>query len=574
MSSYLRISTGMCTVIVATVAACATAVLVAQGPNQPPDVTIDAATRAEVIAGALDALTTSYVFPDVAQKMVDAIRARHQRKEYDAITSGREFAQRLTEHLREVSGDLHLAVHVTPPGAPPPPPPAPTGALTLDEEVRIVLGRRNFGFERVERLAGNIGYIDMRGFMSPKFAGETAVAAMSFVANCDAVIVDLRQNGGGDPAMVAFITSYFVGPEAVHLNDFYSRPTNDTHASWTAQYVPGKRLLEQDLYILTSSETFSGAEEFTYNLKHLERATVVGETTAGAAHTIQGQRLNDRFAMSLPSGRPINPLTKTNWEGVGIEPHVRVASEHALEAAHWMALQKQQQRLGFDAPWLRSETATALSDLGLSLGALTTSIAAPDGVMAIPASRASDDFESGTLNGWRVHRRGAGNWFTYSNGKTPPDRSRTDRNFPFDVPNPPQGTFAAVSDGAGPGRRILYRDVSLDGRYQLRLTVFYANTGRFSAATATSRNTVSREQHYRIDVLSGDAPIDSAVPGHVLATVFQAQPGDPARRDPGEVVVDLSAWAGETVRLRLIAADNMGPLRAGVDNVRFEPVGR
>ena len=284
----------------------ASPVLVPQVAAPPSDITLDAAARAAVIDGALEALNASYVFPEVAKKMAEAIRARQERKEYDAITSGRQFAQTLTEHLRAVSHDLHLSVNFTQQA--PPPPPAAGGGQTLEERQRTLAGRQNFGFARVERLAGNIGYVDIRGFMAPAIAGETATAAMNFLAGTDAVIFDVRQNGGGDPTMVAFITSYLVGPQAVHLNDFYSRPANDTRPSWTLPYVPGRRLTNKDVYILTSARTFSGAEEFTYNLKHLKRATVIGERTGGGAHTVAGRRINSQFAINVPSGRPINAV--------------------------------------------------------------------------------------------------------------------------------------------------------------------------------------------------------------------------------------------------------------------------
>ena len=165
--------------------------------------------------------------------MEAAIRARQRRGEYDAITSGRQFAQLLTDHLREVSHDWHLSVDAMPQGPPPPPPPPSAVPQTLEERQRAQAARQNFEFVRVERLAGNIGYVELRGFMPPAVAGETAAAAMTFVASADAVIFDLRQNGGGDPAMVAFLTSYLFGPRPVRLNDFYSRTTNQTRQSWT-----------------------------------------------------------------------------------------------------------------------------------------------------------------------------------------------------------------------------------------------------------------------------------------------------------------------------------------------------
>jgi hypothetical protein len=544
----------------------------AQSP-QPPDVTVDGAMRSEVIDGALRALADAYVFPDMARAMTDTIRARQQRGEYEPISSGRELAERLTAHLREVSRDQHLSVALIPPGPPLPPPP-PGGAQTLEERQRTIAGRQNFGFARVERLAGNVGYLDLRAFMPPALAAETATAAMTFLSSSDALIVDLRQNGGGDPTMVAFLTSYLFGRRAVHLNDFYSRPTNETRASWTLAYVPGRRLPDADVYVLTSSRTFSGAEEFAYNLKHLKRATIVGETTGGGAHTVGGRRINDRFAIMVPSGRPINAVTKSNWEGVGVEPDVKMAGDQALKGAHLLALEKQQQRLGPDAAGLVNEVKTMLQTLRNELGALAPSIPRPDGPSAVPASRSNEDFESGSLSAWRTDVKGAGAWVLYDHGKTSPAPALDDPNFPFDVPDPPQGKRAAIVVANAPGRRILYRDVTLDGAYRLRMSVFYANAGRFSPIASSPQNTISDEQQFRIDLVVPTAQLDTTATEDILATIFRAQPDAPARREPADIVIDLSPWSGRTVRLRVAVADNQGPLRAGIDHIRFEPVGR
>ena len=544
----------------------------AQGPPQPPDATIDAATRNEVIDGALKALNDAYVSPEIARKMEEAIRSRQQRREYDAVTSGRQLAQMLTDHLREVSHDRHLSVNFMPQGPPPIGPPQPGGGQTLEERQRTILGRQNFGFARVERLAGNIGYVDLRGFMPPAVAGETATAAMTFLASSDAVIFDLRQNGGGDPSMVAFLTSYLFGTQPVHLNDFYSRVSNETRQSWTLPYVPGARLTDKDVYILTSARTFSGAEEFTYNLKNLKRAIVVGETTGGGAHTVSGRRINSRFSIAVPSGQPINAVTGANWEGVGVEPDVKVSADDALKAAHFMALEKQRQALPPDAAGLRNEVARTIETVRAELGAAVSSIEAFESRRSVPASKASEDFESGTLANWIVDRRGPGGWYAYTNGKTTPDPARNDPAFPFDIPDPPQGKAAAVTEENGPGRFILYRDVALDGRYRLRMTIFYVNAGTFSAAPTSSRNTITEEQQYRIDLVSPAAPLDSVARDHVLATIFEAKPGDPPRRQPTEVTFDLSPWNGQTVRLRLAVGENQAPLRAGVDDIRFERI--
>lgn len=302
-----------------------------------PDRTITATTRAEVIDGVLRKLNASYVFPEVAGKMEAAIRERLKNGEYEAITSARAFAAALTEHLQAVSHDKHLRVLYS--FAPLPAEPEGSDG-TPAADLRQTSRRFNFGFEKVERLAGNVGYLDLRYFDSPEIGGDTATAALGFLANTDALVIDLRQNGGGEPAMIALLSSYLFPPEPVHLNSLYWRPTDTTQQFWTLPYVPGKRYLGKEVYVLTSKRTFSGAEEFAYNLKNLKRATLIGETTGGGAHPGGMERISDHFAVWVPTGRAINPISKTNWEGTGVTPDVPIAADQALETAHRMALKK------------------------------------------------------------------------------------------------------------------------------------------------------------------------------------------------------------------------------------------
>lgn len=315
--------------------------VLAQGPmrGDQPDLTLDAATRTQVIEGVLKRLNDSYVFPEVAKKMEAAVRERMQRNEYDSITSAKAFAEKLTADLQDVSHDKHLRVRYSYEAIPAN---EMRGEPTPAEQERFrQFGRRiNWGFERVERLPGNIGYIDYRGFMAPKEAADTLAAAMNFLANTDALIFDLRRNGGGEPEMVALICSYLFGETPVHLNDLYWREGNRTEEFWTLKSVAGKRYEGKDVYILTSNRTFSGAEEFSYNLKNLKRATLVGETTGGGAHPGGGFRINEHFGMFVPTGRAINPITKTNWEGTGVKPDVETPAEQALKTAHMLAVQK------------------------------------------------------------------------------------------------------------------------------------------------------------------------------------------------------------------------------------------
>ena len=184
-----------------------------------------------------------------------------------------------------------------------------------------------------------------------------------------------------------------------------------------------------------------------------------------------------------------------------------------------------------------------------------------------------EDFESGTLNDWRVATGGSGGWFVYADGQTAPDPAQSDPNVPFDLPDPPQGTLAAVTDMNGPGTRILYRDLTLDGRFTVHMTVFYESSAPLRSPDTLAYDGSEPNQQFRIDLVDPSAPIDSLADGDVLVKVFHTSPGDPNRLEPTEVSLDVSRWTGETVRLRLAATDNSGPLRVGVDNIGFQPVG-
>lgn len=307
--------------------------------DEQPDTTIDAATRKQVVEAVLKQLDESYVFPEVAKKMEDAIRGRMQKKEYDSITSAKDLAQTLTTHLQEVSRDKHLRVRYSHEPIPARAARAEPGAAER-ERFRQMGKRLNYGFEKVERMPGNIGYLELRGFLDPEEGAETVASAMNFLNNTDSLIIDLRRNGGGTPAMVALISSYLFGSEPVHLNDIYRREDNRTQEFWTLKNVAGKRYEGKDVYVLTSSYTFSGAEEFSYNLKNLKRATIIGETTGGGANPGGMFRLTEHFGAFIPTGRAINPITKTNWEGTGVKPDIDVPADQALKTAHLLAVQK------------------------------------------------------------------------------------------------------------------------------------------------------------------------------------------------------------------------------------------
>jgi hypothetical protein len=297
---------------------------------------VDAALRARVIDATIAKLNELYIFPETAKKMEEALREFQRKAAYDAITDARAFATLLTEQLRAVSHDKHLRVEFEPTAL-------PEGDLKPTDEdnarVKEQMKRTNCGFRKSERLDGNVGYIKFDFFGDVEICGPMATAALDALGDVDALIFDLRTNGGGEPEMVAFVLSRLF-EKRTHLNDIYERKGNQTTEYWTKPEVPGKKFPTQPVFVLTSKNTFSGAEEFTYNLKNLKRATIIGETTGGGAHPTMGARLDEHFMISVPSARAINPITKTNWEGTGVEPDVKVAADQALDTAKKLAAER------------------------------------------------------------------------------------------------------------------------------------------------------------------------------------------------------------------------------------------
>jgi retinol-binding protein 3 len=300
------------------------------------DPKVDAATRTRVLDAVVAKLHEHYVFPDVAKKMEQALRDHQKQGAYDAIEDSRSLAALLTKHLQAVSHDRHLHVNFSPmivPAGDPEP------SAEDKAKFREHLDKINCGFEKAERLDGNIGYVKFNMFGETEICGPKATAALASLGKVDALIFDMRDNGGGHPEMVAFVTSYLFA-KRTHLNDIYERKDNKTTQYWTKPEVPGTKFAKQPVFVLTSSRTFSGAEEFTYNLKNLKRATIIGETTGGGAHPTRGARIDDHFMIGVPFARAINPITKTNWEGTGVEPDVKVPADQALETAKKLAAEK------------------------------------------------------------------------------------------------------------------------------------------------------------------------------------------------------------------------------------------
>lgn len=312
---------------------------VAQVQAGPADLPINAATRTQVLDAVLSRLNESYVLPEVAAQMEKSIRTRMQQGEYDKINSSALLAQTLTTHLAEVAKDKHLGVGFS---YDPIPLSSEQKETSLEdrEQFRRMAGAMNFGFEKVERLNGNIGYMELDGFVTAELGADTAIAAMQFLANTDALIIDLRYNGGGVPGTAQLIISYLFSETPLHYHSIYWRQNNRTEQFWTLPYVPGKRYVGKPVYVLMGKRTLSAPESFAYSLQAQKRVTVVGEVSAGGANPGREFRINEHFRIFVPTGRAINPVTGTNWEGTGVKPDIETTFAHALKTAHLAALRK------------------------------------------------------------------------------------------------------------------------------------------------------------------------------------------------------------------------------------------
>ena len=289
----------------------------------------------EVVNRMLALIKESYVFSEVAEKVEQIIQGKLKNKEYAEIHDPTQFSLIITKDLQDISKDKHLGLKFTA---------KPTGQNETDkkkeEEYRIrLLGLHNYGFDKVERLPGNIGYHKTVKFFETEIAGDVAVASLNFLANTSAIIFDLRENTGGHASMIALISSYLFKGQ-VHLNNFHWRKDNRIEQVWTNSHIQGTSLHDKDVFILTSNRTFSGAEDFAYTLKTLKRATIVGERTSGGANPGGFQKINDHFAVNIPIGRAVNPITNDNWEGTGVTPHIEVPEEQALHVAQYMIFKK------------------------------------------------------------------------------------------------------------------------------------------------------------------------------------------------------------------------------------------
>jgi Peptidase family S41 len=286
-----------------------------------------------VIELAAADLAKYYAEPDVARKMGAALEVHEKHGDDDAATEGADFADLVTRQMQDVSHDKQLILvygAALAPDSPHPPSAAEIAAY------RHKMERTNCGFEIVRVLPQNVGYLKFNSFPDAKICGQRAAAAMAQLNDVNAIIFDLRENPGGYSNMVALLATYLFD-RPTHLNDFYNRSENTNEEDWTLAPVPGNHLADKPAFVLTSHLTFSAAEAFSYDLKMLKRATLVGETTSGRGHMAMGHRIDELFMIRIPGIKVVNPVSKTNWEGIGVRPDVEVLAADALTVAEKMA---------------------------------------------------------------------------------------------------------------------------------------------------------------------------------------------------------------------------------------------
>jgi Peptidase family S41/N-terminal domain of Peptidase_S41 in eukaryotic IRBP len=292
---------------------------------------LDNASRTAAVAKAAEELRTRYVFPDLGARAAAKIDSELKAGSYDGLTDPYTFAERLTADLRNITRDKHINVVVDGP------PPA--------NRIAVAPYASDFGVVRADKLPGNIGYVEVNAFPEPALFKSRIDRALSALSGSRAIIIDLRRNGGGSPDSVAYLVSFFSGKTRVHVNSFISRKAGtaefDTAEFWTGPTpvsFAGKPVL-----MLTSSSTFSGGEEFGYDMQVLKLGRTVGEITGGGANPGGMRMISQGIGIFVPTWRAYNPITKANWEGVGVKPDVPASSDGALrEAMNLLGVQGEQ----------------------------------------------------------------------------------------------------------------------------------------------------------------------------------------------------------------------------------------
>jgi hypothetical protein len=298
------------------------------------------------INALIDSLTNllngHYVFPEKAKNISTYLAFQLKQNAYsNDLQNPQELAERLQKDISKIHHDPHMHINYDP-------------AFHVQQYLaptkeEIILTNKywkenNYAFTKVEILPGNIGYLTFNVFVEDvESAKPTITSALRFLSNTSAIIIDLRENYGGSPAMVNQIESFFF-KEKTHMNDLINRSANDTTFFYADPAKADSLNLLMPVYILTSHNTFSGGEDFSYGMQKANRAIIVGETTGGGAHPQMPFSVGQGFVISIPYARSLNPVTNTNWEGTGVIPDVKEKAQNALLTAQELIFKNQMQK--------------------------------------------------------------------------------------------------------------------------------------------------------------------------------------------------------------------------------------
>jgi hypothetical protein len=309
---------------------------------QQEKATVSQPEKEALVKALCERIEKIYVFTENTKKVCDLLHANLKRGRYKKIATPQEFAACLNDDIEAMTHDKHFGIAYDPRQAREMASQAGKSAAFYTPQLVERYRRLNYGFKEVKILEGNVGYLDLRDFFPLRWSADPAVAAMTYLANCDAVIVDLRYNGGGEDQTVTFLLSYFIDSReaTTAFSTSYTRFDDSYYQSATWPYVPGKTLYEKPLYVLTSRSSFSGAEAFAFRLQSLKRATLVGERTRGGANPVEIQEIGGEYVVYIPSTKQISSLTAADWEGAGVKPDIEAEAAQALAVAHEEALKR------------------------------------------------------------------------------------------------------------------------------------------------------------------------------------------------------------------------------------------
>ena len=299
------------------------------GFSQPADKMLSSEEQVQILRTISRLMIDNYIHKDIGVNCAQFIENRIEENTYSHITHPREFARRVTEDLRSIHQDKHIRLQSVAPDENKLETENPLLVFFLHARERQ---RGDMGIREIKIISGNIGYLDLRSFEPLALSRPRIINALQLIQNTDAIIIDLRNNNGGNPETVQFLCSWFFN-DSLMLNQIFWRRGNDTEDFRVMDEIGIPKRPQVPLFILSSVRTFSAGEEFAYNLQALRRATIIGEQTAGGANPGYSFTVNDRFHIFIPTGESINPVTLKNWEGTGVTPDIAVVEQNALSFA-------------------------------------------------------------------------------------------------------------------------------------------------------------------------------------------------------------------------------------------------